>query len=406
MRPTTSCTRCSRSSSGRGIRWAVRFSARPRRSVRSTSDGLRDYFDADLSRAEPRRRRGRHLEHASAARRWWSGPSRDLPPAATAAAIDAAGGHAGLVVRQKDIEQSHICIGTPAYPQAHADRHAIYVLNTILGGSMSSRLFQHIREERGLAYAVFSNLTTYSDAGDVDDLRRLRDGQGRRGDRSHAGRAARCCATTPVPADEIAAREGSSEGQPDAEPREHLEPHVATGAAGAVLRPSLHARRDAREHRGRLGRRRPARRARTCSATAGSWPRSSGRSATQPADGRPAEDLDAHDSALHAYGHGRHLERRPPVRDMARGRARRHRRAGRMPASCPRPTPATLRERAAFDIARIDEIEQTTQHDVIAFTTAVAETRRPGGALAALRPDLVGRARHGARAADARRRAI
>jgi predicted Zn-dependent peptidase len=43
----------------------------------------------------------------------------------------------------------------------------MYVLNTILGGSMSSRLFQHIREERGLAYAVFSNLTTYSDAGMV-----------------------------------------------------------------------------------------------------------------------------------------------------------------------------------------------------------------------------------------------
>src|SRR6185295_5463398 len=53
----------------------------------------------------------------------------------------------------------------PAYPQAHIDRHAMYVLNTILGGSMSSRLFQHIREERGLAYSVFSNLTAYSDAG-------------------------------------------------------------------------------------------------------------------------------------------------------------------------------------------------------------------------------------------------
>ena len=43
----------------------------------------------------------------------------------------------------------------------------MYVLNTVLGGSMSSRLFQHIREERGLAYAVFSNLTAYSDAGMV-----------------------------------------------------------------------------------------------------------------------------------------------------------------------------------------------------------------------------------------------
>ena len=81
----------------------------------------------------------------------------DEPPAVTP----------GLVVRQKEIEQSHLCLGTPAYPQAHDDRHALYVLNTILGGSMSSRLFQHVREERGLAYAVFSNLTTYRDAGAI-----------------------------------------------------------------------------------------------------------------------------------------------------------------------------------------------------------------------------------------------
>ena len=71
----------------------------------------------------------------------------------------------GLVVREKDIEQSHVCLGTMAYPQAHADRHAIFVMNTILGGSMSSRLFQHIREDRGLAYSVWSSLITYSDAG-------------------------------------------------------------------------------------------------------------------------------------------------------------------------------------------------------------------------------------------------
>jgi len=81
----------------------------------------------------------------------------DVPPAVTP----------GFVARQKDIEQSHLCIGAPAYAQAHQDRHALYVLNTILGGSMSSRLFQHIREERGLAYAVFSNLTSYRDAGVV-----------------------------------------------------------------------------------------------------------------------------------------------------------------------------------------------------------------------------------------------
>ncbi len=58
-----------------------------------------------------------------------------------------------------------MCLGTPAISQTHVDRHAALVLNTILGGSISSRLFQHIREDRGLAYSVFSNLATYSDAG-------------------------------------------------------------------------------------------------------------------------------------------------------------------------------------------------------------------------------------------------
>jgi predicted Zn-dependent peptidase len=71
----------------------------------------------------------------------------------------------GLTFRVKPIEQAHLCLGAPAYHQTHKDRHALFVLNTILGGSMSSRLFQHIREERGLAYAVYSGLTTYSDAG-------------------------------------------------------------------------------------------------------------------------------------------------------------------------------------------------------------------------------------------------
>jgi predicted Zn-dependent peptidase len=71
----------------------------------------------------------------------------------------------GITFRHKPIEQAHLCLGTPAYHQAHDDRHALFVLNTMLGGSMSSRLFQHIREERGLAYAVYSGLTTYSDAG-------------------------------------------------------------------------------------------------------------------------------------------------------------------------------------------------------------------------------------------------
>jgi predicted Zn-dependent peptidase len=71
----------------------------------------------------------------------------------------------GVVIREKDLEQSHIALAVPGYPQSHDDRFATYVLNTVFGGSMSSRLFQNIREKRGLAYAVFSGLTAYHDAG-------------------------------------------------------------------------------------------------------------------------------------------------------------------------------------------------------------------------------------------------
>jgi predicted Zn-dependent peptidase len=67
--------------------------------------------------------------------------------------------------RKKELEQTHICIGTPAYPYAHEKRFASYILNTILGGGMSSRLFQNIREKYGLVYAVFSGLSAYKDAG-------------------------------------------------------------------------------------------------------------------------------------------------------------------------------------------------------------------------------------------------
>ncbi|HJY34757.1 MAG TPA: pitrilysin family protein, partial [Vicinamibacterales bacterium] len=79
------------------------------------------------------------------------------PPAVVARAL----------VRVKELEQSHVCLGTSSYPQNHDHRYAAYVLNTMLGGSMSSRLFQNVREKRGLAYAVFSGLSAYRDAGNI-----------------------------------------------------------------------------------------------------------------------------------------------------------------------------------------------------------------------------------------------
>jgi predicted Zn-dependent peptidase len=70
-----------------------------------------------------------------------------------------------VLIRHKELEQSHVCLGTSCYQQDHENRYASYVLNTLLGGSMSSRLFQNVREKRGLAYAVFSGMSAYRDAG-------------------------------------------------------------------------------------------------------------------------------------------------------------------------------------------------------------------------------------------------
>jgi predicted Zn-dependent peptidase len=73
---------------------------------------------------------------------------------------------AHITLRSKrELEQAHVCLGVPSYPMAHEKRFAIAVLNTILGGGLSSRLFQNIREKRGLAYAVFSDVSPYRDTG-------------------------------------------------------------------------------------------------------------------------------------------------------------------------------------------------------------------------------------------------
>lgn len=66
---------------------------------------------------------------------------------------------------KRDLEQVHFCLGTQGLHYNHSLRFASYVLNTILGGGMSSRLFQEIRENRGLAYSVYSYLPTYIDTG-------------------------------------------------------------------------------------------------------------------------------------------------------------------------------------------------------------------------------------------------
>src|SRR5437763_11503049 len=70
-----------------------------------------------------------------------------------------------IMRNKKALEQVQICIGVPCHPIAHEKRYASYILNTVLGGGMSSRLFQNIRERQGLVYAIYSDLNPYRDTG-------------------------------------------------------------------------------------------------------------------------------------------------------------------------------------------------------------------------------------------------
>lgn len=71
----------------------------------------------------------------------------------------------GTSIHKRPTEQAHIVAGVEGLHRAHEDRHALTILDTVLGGGMSSRLFQEIREKRGLAYAVYSYRSLFADTG-------------------------------------------------------------------------------------------------------------------------------------------------------------------------------------------------------------------------------------------------
>jgi len=95
---------------------------------------------------------GQHFDHMKPVKNGFHSPPPKVAPR--------------IVMRnKKSLEQVQICVGVPAHPIAHQRRHASYILNTVLGGGMSSRLFQNIRERQGLAYAIYSDLSPYRDTG-------------------------------------------------------------------------------------------------------------------------------------------------------------------------------------------------------------------------------------------------
>jgi predicted Zn-dependent peptidase len=76
--------------------------------------------------------------------------------------------HARIVSKQKkSLEQLQLCLGVPAPAVNDEQRYTVALLNTILGGGMSSRLFQNVREDRGLAYSIFSEVNSFRDTGSL-----------------------------------------------------------------------------------------------------------------------------------------------------------------------------------------------------------------------------------------------
>ena len=75
--------------------------------------------------------------------------------------------HENRITRKKDTEQAHLCLGYNGLEIGNDKTYSLITLNNILGGSMSSRLFQDVREQRGLAYSVYSYHSSYQDSGMV-----------------------------------------------------------------------------------------------------------------------------------------------------------------------------------------------------------------------------------------------
>lgn len=130
-----------------------------------TPDHLLEYFRTSYTPGQMLIAAAGHLEHEEAVseiRRAFESLSDGSRPNSTAPPRECA----DLTLREKKgLEQVHLCLGVPAFPQSSDQRYVGYVLNTLLGGTMSSRLFQRIREDRGLAYTVFSSVSSFLDTG-------------------------------------------------------------------------------------------------------------------------------------------------------------------------------------------------------------------------------------------------
>ena len=157
------------------MRWPARFSARRRPSKDLNPEVLHAYFGGAYVASNMIVAAAGNLEHDARAR-----VDRDRLRSPLAREGEHVNGGPPRVVpqvitRTKELEQSHICLGTDSYPQRHEDRYVSYILNTVLGGSMSSRLFQNVREKARPGVCRIQRTERVSRCRQSDDLCGMRE---------------------------------------------------------------------------------------------------------------------------------------------------------------------------------------------------------------------------------------
>ena len=140
--------------------------------ILGTRESVQAFTREDVARYHARRYGTQNLLIAIAGRFDWDRVVEqvslrfgDVAPGQRPESNGVEGNGRDVVHHVKDLAQQYLCIGARGLPSQHPDRHALVVLSTLLGGGMSSRLFQRVREQEGLAYSVYTYADFYRDAG-------------------------------------------------------------------------------------------------------------------------------------------------------------------------------------------------------------------------------------------------
>lgn len=140
--------------------------------ILGTRESVQAFTREDVARYHGRRYGARNLLLAIAGRFDWerfveevTRRFGDAGPGLRPESNGVEGNGRDVVHHVKDLAQQYLCLGARGLPSQHPDRHALVVLSTLLGGGMSSRLFQRVREQEGLAYSVYTYADFYRDAG-------------------------------------------------------------------------------------------------------------------------------------------------------------------------------------------------------------------------------------------------